>query len=341
MNLFCTECGMKLAPGDRYCTECGTTVPEVPSHTPREIASGDKLKPRLQSDESPAPQPSLRPVLHSPQTVGLARGASAAPSLTSRNISGSDTRPARSPARKVIFSLFGAAIFVGVVVSLVDTESLKAQVARHLMPLLVAEAPKPAVSAPKISLAARAQTPRVTVTARMLIDAASDGSDENFESILQKLEEEPRPPSGDRQMARPLNVAALAALKKGKFSQAAELLRQALQADPSDVEISDNLGYALQMMGRYEESESQQIAVLQYAPERASAWSNLADVSSHLGKSRQAVGAYIKAHRFSRKPEVFLGYLRKNVDNPDYAAARNNLLEAIQKIEAVKDIGAN
>ncbi len=126
------------------------------------------------------------------------------------------------------------------------------------------------------------------------------------------------------------------ALREKSYAQAVDVLRQAVVADPADIEVADNLGYTLQMAGQYKEAETRLVAVIERVPDRASAWANLAETSSRLGKSKQAVGAYLTAYKFSQKPERLLEAMKKMAEDAEDENSRKNLLDALQKIEAIK-----
>ena len=169
-----------------------------------------------------------------------------------------------------------------------------------------------------------------------LVEASTRGDADKFQSTMLELKAMQKPISGDRKLARELNEHGLAALRNGDVSGAVELLSRAHTTDAADIEVSDNLGYALSKAGAHAEAEAQLMKVLAQAPERASAWANLAEASSHQGKNEQAVAAYVTAYELSRKPEVMLETLKKYVDNPEYEASKANLLSAIQRIEALR-----
>jgi len=171
-------------------------------------------------------------------------------------------------------------------------------------------------------------------TALRLVDASTRNDHNKFEEVLKIIGDYPKVAVGDRKFGRELNAQGLAALKGKNIAIAVELFSKALAADPSDVEVGDNLGYALCLSGAFANAESQLLNVLILAPKRVTAWANLAEASSHQGKDDQAVGAYVTAYKLSRKPEIFLESLKKHAEDPEYESTRDNLMQAIQKIEA-------
>ncbi|CAM8658006.1 hypothetical protein MCEMSE6_02791 [Oxalobacteraceae bacterium] len=170
-------------------------------------------------------------------------------------------------------------------------------------------------------------------TAQQLVDANTKEDLEKFKELAHGLQQQQKPDVGDKKLARKLNSEALDALRAKDFSQGVSLLQKAHEANPADIEVSDNLGYALLLAGNPAKAEAQEMITLQYAPERASAWANLAEASARQGKSKQGIAAYLAGYRLSKKPEAFLEALKANLNNPEYEASKSVLNAAIAKIE--------
>ena len=146
---------------------------------------------------------------------------------------------------------------------------------------------KPGVSSPGVS---------------SLVAAAISGDAVRLKQATEQLKLEPRPPHGERRLARELNERGLGLWQRQRFSEAAAVFGQAAQADPSDAEIAENLGYALVRAGRTAEAEPAILTALTLAPERASAWGTLGLIYAKQGKHREGVAAVLTAYRYTRDP---------------------------------------
>ena len=94
------------------------------------------------------------------------------------------------------------------------------------------------------------------------------------------------------------------------------------------------MGYALHLAGQYREAEEQLLRVIAQSPDRAAAWANLATTSSKLGKSRQAVAAYLIAYKFQRNPDGYIRALKGIAEAADDEAVKKDIGDALQKFEA-------
>lgn len=139
-------------------------------------------------------------------------------------------------------------------------------------------------------------------------------------------------PVGDRKQARAANSEGLALLKAGQPAEAVAALQRGVAADASDIEIRNNLAYAL--MKAQDNGQAVQVLaqVLAQAPDRSSAWANLSEA---LDKPGAAQAALRTAVRFSANREKTLVYLRAAVDQPPterFAATASAVLAEITDI---------
>jgi len=74
---------------------------------------------------------------------------------------------------------------------------------------------------------------------RTLVAAAIAGDEARVQRVSAELKEQPKPPRGDRRVARDLNERGLALWQRQRFDEAAVLFRQAQGADASDAEIAE------------------------------------------------------------------------------------------------------
>jgi tetratricopeptide (TPR) repeat protein len=113
---------------------------------------------------------------------------------------------------------------------------------------------------------------------RAMLIAASDGHEARIEDGRRSLQQVRAPQRGDRVNARALNVAGLDAVRRGQFGAAVNIFLRAAHADPGDQEIMNNLAHALFKNGQLAEGRSAAIAALVIAPERTTAWAELAQI---------------------------------------------------------------
>jgi serine/threonine protein kinase len=88
------------------------------------------------------------------------------------------------------------------------------------------------------------------------------------------------PPTGDRVASRRANDAGLAELRAHRFPAAVAAFEKGVSADPSDIEVANNYGYALALAGRRPEAQDVLFGVLLRDPTRAVAWTALAEARS-------------------------------------------------------------
>lgn len=150
--------------------------------------------------------------------------------------------------------------------------------------------------------AAQVQTPSqpITVAAPVLavlnaasqndwaaVDLAADNLKDNGASSVAH---------GDRTGARTANLEGKAALQAQNYAAAVEAFRRGVAADPADVELLNNLGYALEESGQQQDAIDALSNVLARAPRRTAAWANLASSfaeSGHLPEARAAMSVAV------------------------------------------------
>lgn len=151
-----------------------------------------------------------------------------------------------------------------------------------------------------------------------------------LQSIQQQLESIPRPAQQNGKEARVLNQQGLDALQRKDYAAAATAFQQAQQANPADIEIAANLGYANLKLNLLKRAEHQLVYAISLAPARSSSWYNLGEVYGVMDESDKAVGAFANAYRFSQnrtKTEAFIRQALVAPENsePTRAALRRTL----------------
>lgn len=120
--------------------------------------------------------------------------------------------------------------------------------------------------------------------------------------------------------AQPAYIDALHLLgviysQRGDHATAERLIRQALRENPSADTYHNNLGKALQGLGRLEEAAASYQRALELNPSHAMACNNLGKVFLDLG----------------RQPEAIASFRRAVALRPDYTEARDNLEQVLRQ----------
>lgn len=136
-----------------------------------------------------------------------------------------------------------------------------------------------------------------------------------------------------RKQAREFNEKALTYLQTGQWVEAAKELQIAIEADPADVEVMNNLGYALMRCDKSEDAEQWLIRTLVFAPGRSAAWENLGDVYAKQRRVDEAVACFSHVYRFSRDRDATLRFFRKMLEDED-----SRLVEVAKKLLELKII---
>lgn len=163
-----------------------------------------------------------------------------------------------------------------------------------------------------------------------------EGAMNNDENIIQTnkqyLENQPKPPKGDRKIARKINEEALKYSQAEQYDQALPLLAKAAQIDTSDVEILNNYGFVLMKSRHLDGALLVLTKTLAIKPDRASAWANLADVLALQGHVDLATAGYLNVFRFSKNKENTYKFFQNSQLQEDSPYVREAIANAIQKI---------
>jgi Flp pilus assembly protein TadD len=170
-----------------------------------------------------------------------------------------------------------------------------------------------------------------SATARSLIAAAISGDTATLQSDIVRLQAR-QPARGDRKRARQLNDRGLESFQTANYMRAAELFRQAHQADPADAEIRENLGYALMQAEELAEAERALLSTLEVAPQRATAWGSLGHIYAKRGNHREAVALLLTAYRFAPDRKKALEVYVRQAENEDDPRVRAMLAESVTRL---------
>jgi Flp pilus assembly protein TadD len=133
----------------------------------------------------------------------------------------------------------------------------------------------------------------------------------------QQLESLAKPPRRNVKEARVLNQQGLEALKQTNYQAAAAAFQKAQEADPADVEVAGNLGYANLKLDRLRRAEHQLVYAISLAPRRSSSWFNLGQVYGAMNEVEKATGAFAAAYRFSQNPPKTVEFMRQALTAPE------------------------
>lgn len=178
----------------------------------------------------------------------------------------------------------------------------------------------------------RPQAGTAAVGVAELVAAAITGNYQRLREVADELRARPRPPHGNRPLAREMNERGLALWRRQRYEEAAAYFAKAHQADPGDAEIAENLGYALLKSGRLEHSERAILTALTLAPERASAWGSLGMLRAKAGRHREGVACVLTAYRFVRDRQRTLEVYTRLAATDEDPRVRALLADAVNRI---------
>jgi len=166
--------------------------------------------------------------------------------------------------------------------------------------------------------------------------SAKDTGINNEQKILevkQLVEKLPKPKNGDRKKARELNDKGLEYLKAGQSSLAVQSFQESLKANPADVEVVNNLGYAYLIDGD-SNAEQHLLQAIRMAPGRTSAWANLGQFYAKQDKNEFAVACFAHAFRFSKNRIKTIQFLNRLADKDETLKA---IIAKTLQLKLIKD----
>ena len=151
----------------------------------------------------------------------------------------------------------------------------------------------------------------------VLLRLADSTNDIQISEAIASIEALPKPTKGNRKVARKLNEQGLQLLSSGDTTGAVEILRQAVTADPSDQEITNNLAHSYLQVEKFPEAERELSNTLLIAPRRSAAWADLGYLYAKTSDMTMAVKAFQQAYRFSSNQKKTIEFLHKHEEDPD------------------------
>jgi Flp pilus assembly protein TadD len=131
-----------------------------------------------------------------------------------------------------------------------------------------------------------------------MLQAKTNNHEANFVEALLRLESLPKPPHGNTQAGSQLNQKGLRFLASKNLPESIQSFTAAVEADPSDAEFINNLGWAELLAGLPEQAEDNIYRALSLAPSRAVAWGNLGELLRRAGKTDSSNAAFAIKNRF-------------------------------------------
>lgn len=115
----------------------------------------------------------------------------------------------------------------------------------------------------------------------------------------------------DRAAARAANIEGKAALQANNYAGAIDSFRRGVAADPADIELLNNLGYAFEEAGQQQDAIDTISNVLNRVPRRTAAWANLASSLAESGHLPEAKAALSVAVHYTGNRDRTLAFLQE------------------------------
>ena len=121
-------------------------------------------------------------------------------------------------------------------------------------------------------------------------------SEEKFQFVKQRAEKFSPPKQGNRKIARAANNRGLSYLQGGRIADAINAFQEAYRANPVDIEIVNNLGYAYFLNNDPISAENYILTALTMRWDRSAAWGNLGQAYAKKGEMPAAVASLSNAY---------------------------------------------
>ena len=135
---------------------------------------------------------------------------------------------------------------------------------------------------------------------------------------------------GNRRIAREANDRGLKHQSGARTADALRAFQEAWQADRSDVEVLNNLGYAYMLSGDLNSAEQSLALTLLISPARAAGWVNIGQVYAKKGNEIAAVACFANTYRFSRDRNKAYAFFRNLGETDDDPKVKEAVRKALQ-----------
>ncbi len=155
-------------------------------------------------------------------------------------------------------------------------------------------------------------------------------SEEKFQFVKRRAGRSLPPKQGNRRAARAANDRGISHLQGGRITDAINAFIEAYRANPADVEIVNNLGYAWLLNNNLVSAETYVNIALIMQQDRSAAWGNLGQIYTKKGQMADAVASFSNAYRFSRDINQTHSYFLAMMEKENDANLKQALRQATQ-----------
>lgn len=171
-----------------------------------------------------------------------------------------------------------------------------------------------------------------------LLNFAANGQWQSIDSLASEIQQQATPIArGDRKLGRSLNQEGVTLLQQSNAVAAIDAFKNGLDADPSDIEIKNNLAYALILNSDLVSAEKLLNEVLLRAPERSSAWANLSELyaRSGAGQVNASQSSLRLAVHFSQNRQRTFDYLNRSTQTHAVQLYRDVAAKVVKEFEYI------
>jgi Flp pilus assembly protein TadD len=140
--------------------------------------------------------------------------------------------------------------------------------------------------------------------------------------------------TGDVKARRVANTEGLQALQRGDAPAAVTAFQRGVTADPANVEVRNNYGYALMKAQQTDQAAKVFVDVLGVAPNRTSAWANLAEAAAASNQDVAVAALKLGVH-FSASRERTLIALNKVLETSTDQAYKSVVQTVLNSIDQI------
>ena len=178
----------------------------------------------------------------------------------------------------------------------------------------------------------------ITPNTQPLILIMQASSKEDWGSVdnqTQAIKQAASPVRGNRKLSREANAEGLEAFRQSNFPAAIAAFERGIRADPNDVELMNNLGYAHLQAEHVKDAIRIFTHVLLLAPDRSSAWANLSDSLSRTDNQNAPRDALRLAVYFSSNRQRTLEFLGKTVETHSVERFRSVASNVLREVDGI------
>jgi Flp pilus assembly protein TadD len=344
MNKFCIECGAKLEQALKFCTECGHAL-EDPNTSPAsdvpKISNSLNTTPKASSSSVV----SINPLVAKESTFGTqdekSRAVHLHPAESSKGAPQEKTKKAKqessttpmtpSPATTNLANRESTGkssyVVIGVILTIViggawyfskggsplqansevktEKSSLSSGASKNAPNSTATQIGEP------LEITKAPDAAEVLKLVMAMVESVRAKDEVALQKAIESIKALPVPRRGDRSAARAANTAGLAKIQSNEITEAIAIFREGFAADPQDVEVVNNLGYVLSLAGNEVEAIDIFAKAISLAPDRASAWANLAVSFAKTNQLDNGIAAYLLVYKFSKSQEKTRSFLAK------------------------------